>query len=408
MLILKLAWRNIWRNKRRSALTILAVVFTVWLCVGMRAMQVGTYRSNIEFSVNMFNGYLQVQKVGFQENQTLTKTFKYTKEIENVIKNNSDILSYTPRIYANGLIGFKDNSVGSIIFGINPEKEKNVTTLYLRVKQGTFLTSNSKYDIVLGQKMLENLKAKIGDTLVILSSGYDGSMGNLKFRICGTISMGFPEMDNMTAFINIDAAKELLNMRDRISVIAIKLKSLEFIPIVQMDLKESLNDDNLTVLGWEELMPDMKESMEFDNVQGLLYVFILLIIVAFGILNTVLMSITERFKEFGIMLALGLKHTKLLIIVFFETLFLTFIGIAIGNLIAFFTNYYITYNPIPYGGDTSKMMEEYGFLPMMFSTMDLDILVVYSFITLLTALVVFLYPAYRLYKLEALKGIRYT
>ena len=155
-------------------------------------------------------------------------------------------------------------------------------------------------------------------------------------------------------------------------------------------------------------MPDMKESMEFDNVQGLLYVFILLIIVAFGILNTVLMSITERFKEFGIMLALGLKHTKLLIIVFFETLFLTFIGIAIGNLIAFFTNYYITYNPIPYGGDTSKMMEEYGFLPMMFSTMDLDILVVYSFITLLTALVVFLYPAYRLYKLEALKGIRYT
>ena len=197
MLILKLAWRNIWRNKRRSLLTLAAISFATFASIAMRGMQHGTYAVNIENAVKISSGYLQIQKPGYLNSPSLNKSFGNIKAIENKLDSLKIIKGYTPRINADGLISYKDNSFGAAIFGIDPSTEKNVTTFMNRIKDGRFFTSDTSSNIVIGYKLLENLKAEIGDEVVILSQGADGSMGNLKFKIIGTIKTGAAELDAM-------------------------------------------------------------------------------------------------------------------------------------------------------------------------------------------------------------------
>lgn len=407
-LFIKLAWRNIWRNWRRSLLTILAVFFAVFLSIIMRSMQLGTYEVNIATVINMFVSHIQIQNKKFLENPTLRNTFELDKINTNKLDKNDNIIAWTPRISGNGLVSFENNTFGAILYGINPETESEVTTFNKRVNSGKFVNSNNIYDIVVGHKMLENLNAEVGDTVVILSSAFDGSMGNLKFRISGTSKMGMPEFDKMCVFMHIDAAKELLFMGNRVSTIAIKTKNLNNLDQVKSELTQIINNKNISVLKWDEVMPEFKQSIEFDNISGLLFVIILVLVVAFGILNTILMSVTERFREFGIMLALGMKQAKLLIIVLIETIFLSLIGIFAGNLTSLGAIIYFKDNPIYYSAELGEMIEQYGFLPALFFTSDPMIFINYTFIVLFVSLTVFIYPGYRLYKLEALKGIRYT
>ena len=189
-LLLKLAWRNIWRNKRRSILTILAVIFAAFLTIGQRGIQIGTYDLNIRTAVEIFTGYLQIQKKGFQKNPSLNASFIFDKNLKNILIDNKKITGYSPRVYADGLVSFKENSTGTVIFGLNPVLEKTTSNIESKVNAGTFFNSDSSNKVVIGYKLLDNLKANIGDTIVVLSQGFDGTLGNLKFIISGTVKTG--------------------------------------------------------------------------------------------------------------------------------------------------------------------------------------------------------------------------
>ena len=361
MLLLKLAWRNIWRNKRRSLLTLAAISFATFASIAMRGMQHGTYAVNIENAVKMSSGYLQIQKPGYINSPSLNKSFGNVKAVENKLKSLEIVKGFTPRINADGLISYKDNSFGAAVFGIDPATEKSVTTFMNRIKDGKFFESDTSNNIVIGYKLLENLKAAIGDEVVILSQGADGSMGNLKFKIIGTIKTGSAELDAMGIYMGIKKADELLAMYGRVNSIAISLDNIEQIDNAKEEIKKTLADTGLGVFTWDEIMPDFKETIELDNVSGLLYLSILVIIVAFGILNTVLMSVTERFNEFGITLSIGMPQIKLVALVLMETVFITFIGLIIGNIIGYGINSYFIAHPIQFAGDMAQMYRRIRF-----------------------------------------------
>ncbi|MDQ1265205.1 MAG: hypothetical protein QG635_355 [Bacteroidota bacterium] len=413
-LIIKLSWRNIWRNWRRSAITIAAIVFAAFLTIFMRGIQLGTYDNNIKYVLGIFSGSLQIQRRDYKENPSLRKSIDLSDEIKTILRNNSKITAYTERINTEGLIGYNDNTQGTAIFGIDPVTEQKVTTLAMKIKSGKFFQADSKYEIILGYKLLKNLQAKIGDSIVVLTNAYDGSMGNAKFKIIGASRLGSPDMDQMTAFIPLAAARELLSLDTKISAVAIACADVKDIPFVKNELQEKLKSiklpkgKSLTALDWGDIMPEFKQSIEFDNASGIIYLGLLIIIVAFGILNTVIMSVTERFREFGIMLAIGIKHSRLILIVFLETVYLTIIGLIIGNIIGYIVNYYIYLHPITFSGELSKMYEEFGFLPQMFASLEPGIFINTSITVIIVAVVVFIYPAFRISRLEALKGIRYT
>jgi len=410
----KLAWRNIWRNWRRAVITMAAIMFAVFLTIIMRGMQLGTYDKNIQSTLDMMTSYLQIQVVGYLDNPTLRKTFDYDNKIKSILNSEEKVIAYTPRINADGLIGNKTNSFGTGIIAVDPKTESKVSILYKRVKEGEFVNSQNKYGIVVGYKLLENLAAKIGDEIVILSSGYDGTMGNLKFKIIGKSKFGQTEFDKMSVFMHIDAARELLSMGNKVSAVAINIDNLHSSDEVKANLIYKLNsiklnnDYMLSAFDWGELLPSMKQSIEFDNAQGIVMLAILLAIVAFGILNTVVMSITERYREFGVLIALGMRQIKLVVVVFIETIFIAFMGSIVGIVGGFFFNYYLLLNPIKFSGDFAKMYEEFGWEAAMYSSLEPGIFINTLISIFSIVLVVYFFPAYRLMKLEALKGIRYT
>ncbi len=408
-LILKLAWRNIWRNKRRSFLTLAAISFASFAAIAMRGMQIGTYDVNIKNAVEMFTGYLQIQREGYKKNPSLNTAFKYSNELRGVLDSEEKIVSYSPRVFAAGLVGYKDNSYGTAIFGIDPKSEATTTKIMSKLQEGRFFESDTSLDIVLGETLLSNLKASIGDTVVVLGQGFDGSLGNLKFKISGTIKTGSAELDQMAVFMGITTAQELLSLYgNRIHSLAIKLEDLNDIPEQQAALIDLLNDNKLAVLTWDEVMPDLKQSIELDNISGILMLIILIVIVAFGILNTVLMSVTERFNEFGVTLSIGMPQMKLVWLVLFETMLIALVGIAVGDLFGAGINYYLIQNPIVFGSEFAGIYEEYGFLPQLVSSLNPAIFINTTLLILIISVIACLYPMYKVFKLEPLKGIRYT
>jgi len=389
-------------------LTLLAISFATFAAISMRGIQIGTYAVNIKNVVDLFPGYIQLQREGYLKNPKIRLCFALDTLLKKQIASTPEVESYTPRILADGLISYDDNSLGAIIYGINPQQEKTVTTFMDRIKDGRFFNSDTTNEVVVGYKLLENLKATIGDEIIMLTQGYDGSLGNLKFKIIGTIKLGSPEFDAMGAFIGLKTAQELLSMPGKIHFIAFKLNNIDAIPGVQEELTKKIDNKELAVLSWEEVMPDYKQLIELDNISGIMFLLILMVIVAFGILNTVLMSVTERFNEFGISLSIGMPQLKLVYLVLIETVFITLLGIVLGVLIGWGINYYILLNPIQVGSEIGKIYEEYGFLPVIESSLNISIFIYSSISVLIISLISCLYPVYKVYKLEPLKGIRYT
>jgi ABC-type lipoprotein release transport system permease subunit len=407
-MIVKLGWRNIWRNKRRSIITILAVTFAVMLSIAMRGVQLGTYEVNIRHVVKLFSGYAQIQAEGYQDNPSLQRTFLLSDSIGTLLQNQPSVIAWTPRVSGGGLVSFQETSVGTIILGLDPDRERAASTLHTKVTKGSFLTGSENNEIVVGETLLRNLKAEIGDTVVVLAQGFDGSLGNMKYRIIGTMKTGSPEFDGGAILMGLSTAQDLLALYGRISLVAILLDDLEAIPDVRESLNRSLAGTGVVALGWEEVMPDFAQSIQLDNVSGMLMIGILIIVVAFGITNTVLMSVTERFREFGIILAMGMPQRKLVVVVLLETVFIVLIGLVLGNLLAAGINYYILINPIEFGGDFEAIYQEYGFLPRIESTMKPTMFLNSSLAVLIISIVAAIYPLSKVLRLEPLKGIRYT
>jgi len=407
-LLIKLAWRNIWRNKRRSILTLAAVIFAVFMAIGMRGIQLGTYALNIKTAVELFSGYMQVQSKGYNDTPKLSLCFKENKDLTSALKNTKGIQNYSSRIYADGLISFKDNSRGVAIFGIEPDKEKNVTTFVENVDKGRFFNSDSSNEIVVGSQLLENLNAKIGDEIVLLAQGYDGSLGNQKYKIVGTVRLGVQELESTVVFMGLKSAQYLLAMRNKVNVIAVKADDLNNLKEIENNLAEKISDKNLVVLPWNKVNPELQQAIQLDNVSGILFLGILIVIVAFGILNTVLMSVTERFREFGVILSIGMPQKKLTYLVYIETMFIAIIGLIFGNLMGYFVNYYLILHPIVFGGELKQLYELYHFLPELRSSLQVSIFIYVSLSIIGISILSCLYPAYKVYKLEPLKGIRQT
>lgn len=407
-LVLKLGWRNIWRNKRRSIITILAVTFAVMLSIVMRAIQLGTYDVNIKHVVDLYTGYLQLQVPGYQKNPTLQKSFVFSEHLNRALIEDPRIIAAAPRIVGDGLVSFRDKSQGAILVGTSPEQERRVSKLADRVVEGRFLEESADDEVLVGEKLLENLSASIGDQIVVLAQGYDGSLGNLRFTIVGTLKTGMAQFDQSSLVMTLAAARDLFVMDGRVNTVAIRLEDLSAIQRVQESLASPADQEGLKVLAWNEVVPDFEQSIQLDNVSGILMLAILVIVVAFGITNTVLMSVTERFREFGIILSIGMQPRMLVTLVFLETIIIVLVGLALGNLLAIGVNLYFVNNPIVFTGDFEQIYAEYGFLPRIESTFRISSFLNISLSILGISLLAMLYPLAKVIRLEPLKGIRYT
>lgn len=410
-LLLLLAWRNIWRNKRRSILTLGAIAFATTLTILSRGLGEGTWNVNVRNAVEMISGFIVLQHPDYADNPSLTRSLRNSAALRNMVAQEPSVTKVAPRIQANGLVSFRSHSMGAMILGIDPDAERGFSRFEARTIEGQFIPDSAFEEIVVGYKLLENLNGSIGDEIVILAQGYDGVLGNLRFRVVGTVKMGILEFDANAVLMHLDAAQDLLAMYGRVTKIVANIDDTSILPSLRDRLDERVRAAGLSdvaVLTWEQDLPELKQAMEFDLIGNWIFLGILILIIAFGILNTILMSITERFREFGVTLALGMKSMRLVRLVGIETLYLTLIGGSAGAVMGQLVNSYVKNNPIPLSGDVEAIYAEYGFLPFIYATDSLTIVLVTALIIGLVTLTVAIYPARKVAHLEPLKGIRET
>ncbi len=414
MLLFRLAWRSLWRNWRRTMIAMAAVIFAITLSIIQRGIQYGTYSETIKSAVRLSTGFLQIQKNGYNKSPTLQKSFELTPKIEDAIKSVPQIDGSSPRIQTDALLSYRDQSLGMMIMGISPETEPVITDFEKKINSGHYLAADSINktrnvpEIVVGYRLLQNLEGQVGDTVVVLAQGFDGSLGNMFVRIVGTFKTGSDEFDRTGAFIDISDLQNFLGIGDRINAVAISVQNQDDVEKIAKRLDDVLKPSGLVALPWQELLPQLNQTIELDNSSGILYIIILLAVVGFGILNTVLMSITERFREYGVMLSLGMSQERLVAAVAMEVVFMLILGFTIGNGIGVAVNSYLIQHPIHLGGDVAQLYREYNFAPVLVSSLSLKIFLDSTLTILGISIVATVYPLWRVLRLEPLKGIRFT
>ena len=378
-----------------------AVIFAITLSIIQRGMQYGTYAETIKTAVRISTGYIQIQKIGYNRNPTLQKSFEMNSKIENALKRIQGIDGSSPRITADALLSYRDQSLGVMIMGVAPKTEDLITDFPKKIRSGRFLSPDSDAgnnpvpEIVVGDKLLQNLGAQVGDSVVVLAQGIDGILGNMFVKIVGTFRTGSNEFDRMGVFMNISELQSFLGMGGKINAIALSVKGPGDLNAIVNRLDPVLRPTGLVALTWQDLLPQLKQMIELDNSSGVLYIIILLLVVGFGILNTVLMSITERFREYGVMLSLGMSQETLALAVALEIFFMLLLGFIAGNGLGAAVNSYWVRHPILLGGDLAKLYQEYGFAPVLVSSLSFRIFVDSTLTILGISIVAAVYPLWR-------------
>ncbi len=403
----RLAWRNLGRNRRRTLLTVAAVFFATFLMVLMRGLQLGTYDFFIRQSTRLSTGYLQVQHADYLDRQSLRQSFWLTDSLFARIRTTRGVTGAAPRLETGGLISNRTTSYGVRLLGIDPSYEPAVTDFPSRIVAGRMPETNDPLEIVAGYRLLENLDASVGDTLVLLAEAYPGFLTSRFAVVVGALRIGHEVHDRSLVLLPLAALQDLLETGNRVTAVAVAVQRNADVPLVRDQLQAWLNRP-LVVRTWEDLMPELRQAIELDNISGLLFLFMLLILVAFGVLNTVLMSVLERSREFGMLLALGMPNARLLRVVLVEAVLMVLIGLVLGSAAGFAVNAYLIRHPITLGGELAQLYEYYGFLPILTSSVAPEIFLRTVLRVLAIAGIAIAYPLWHVLRLEPLKGIRYT
>ena len=404
--LIKIAWRNLWRNRRRTILTAASVVLAIVLALFMRSMQFGSYEQMIQAGVNQV-GYLEIHSKGFWKDQSIDKAFFDDNKINRTLKDTKGISLALPELQTFSLASFKTQTKGVMVSGIDPKKENLQTKIASKIVKGNYL-SNESGNVLIGDNLAQYLKIGVGDSLVLIGQGFRGVTAYGLYKVCGIFHLPSTEMNGQLVYMNLNDAQYFVYPYQPGLLTAISIFPTD--PSQSDNIKVSLEKQigkNYEVIGWQKMLSDMLQTIKVDNVSGQLMLFVLYIIAAFGIFSTILMMTIERKKQFAVMISIGMQRRKLISVSIIETFIITLIGIIIGLIIITPILVYLHLNPITFTGGMAKMYEEFNIEPILPFSIKAPIFFNQIFIVLGLSLLSALYPIIYISKFNILKAFRH-
>ena len=398
-MLVKLAWRNIWRNKKRSLITISAIFIAVFLCIILRALQLGMYDNMINNVVGSYSGYIQIHSKGFWDEQIVDNSFSLNKDFLNEIESIDGVSNTLQRIQSGSLASLSDLSKFVFVTGIEPSKESSLTNWKKRLIDGQLLTGKSK-SLNIGKGVAKYFDLKIGDTLVLLGQGYQGMQAVGAYPVSGILDLKNPTLNKITVFMTLSNAQDFLSAKNMITHLILNKQENKDEDAIALNVKNLLNNEAYEVMTWREMIPELEQTIKADSAGGLVMVFILYMIVAFGIFGTVLMMTQERKYEFGVLISIGMKKIRLI----YETILLASVGVFLG--IALSRPIIIFLSPIKFPEEQAQMMENMGFEAVIPFMNTYDIPLTHGFIIFFISLIVCLYPLSVILKLDPIKAMK--
>lgn len=403
---LKLAWRNIWRNKRRTFITLGSVFFAVILSTLMVSIKEGMYARMIDSMVGSYSGYVQIHANGYWEDKSLDESMLITDSLTQIVLETKGVSGYVPRIESFALAASEALTKGSMVVGINPEMEKEHSKMHERVSDGEYLSAEDN-SVLIGAGLAKYLKLAVGDTIVLLGAGYHGVSAAGKYPIKGIVKFGSPELSKQLVILPMKAAKWFYGTDDLVSNLIVSVDDPEEAQKITKRLKATLSDD-FEVMDWQELNPQMVNLIANERTEGWVFMFILYMVIGFGIFGTMLMMLAERMHEFGVLIAVGMKRIKLAVMMLSEVVIISLMGAFLGMLGAFPVCAYFYFEPIRFdsGEDMAKMYEEYGLEPVLQASLDPNVFLQQAVVVALLAIAIAIYPFFRINKLDAIDAMR--
>jgi ABC-type lipoprotein release transport system permease subunit len=402
----RLAWRNIWRQKRRTWLTALAMIFSNILLVFMISLQFGSYDMMINNTLRMFSGQLQVQHEAYQEDQKMRQTVTAISDVAASIRDRFPSASVAARANAFVLVSSEDRSFGTQVVGVEPAHEPGVSTIPGLIREGRYLDDADAAEIVIGSVMARNLKVVVGDELTFLGSGKDGSFAAGVVNVVGIFDSGSQDLDRSLAELPLGYFQDAFAMEESGHVIALALDELSDVAGMIEPLKSVIaGQEKLHVLDWQALMPGLKQAIQADMTSAWFMYAVLIVLVAFSVLNTQLMSVLERTREFGVIMALGIKPRRLAVLVLLETFLMASLGLLIGLLLGSVVTGYFAQAGFSYPG-MDELAAKFNMPSVIYPSLNVLPIMLGPSVVFVFCLFAAIYPALKLYGLRPVEAMR--
>lgn len=466
----QLAWRNLWRNKRRTLITAASVFFAVFFALVMRSFQLGTYEKMYRDVIESYSGYLQLQNTDYLDESSLDNGFVLEQSLTDLIEADPNVTGVIPKLESFALAAAGSRTQGVMVIGMDPDNEQktlNIRNRLIRYRltpeacealkgenlpgrtaklidvfageawnddktlvselgisnddsaavmplfrryaslDNRYLTSADSGRAVIGYGLSRYLGADLGDTLVIMGQGYHGVSAAGLFVVKGIVSMPNPEIDNAFVYITLADAQYLYAAPGMVTSAIISINETEDREL--FETQRRLNDscsDGLVIRNWKEMNALLLNQMEADNKSGAIMIGILYLVIAFGVFGTVLMLMAERRREFGMLVSIGMQRKKLAGIVGMEMLFIGLLGVMAGVAASLPIVFYGYARPLRFTGEMAKMYEDYGFEPVMPMLLPDTYYLWQAVIVLLILLIAIAFSVRRIFRLNIINALR--
>jgi putative ABC transport system permease protein len=403
-MLLKLAWRNIWRNKRRTFITAGSIVFAVLLAILLNSVKEGVLYKLQENVVSFYTGAIQVHQNGYWDEQSLDNSMAHNDSLISELKKHPDIKNVIGRIESFALAASEKHTKGCLVVGIEPENEPTVTALDKKVTGGSYITADDN-GLLIAEDLARYLKLGVGDTLVLIGQGYHGASAAGKFYVKGILHFASPELNKSMVYLPIKLAQQLFDAQGRLTALVLDIDNVNDADRLEKELA-ALVTANYEVMGWKTLMPELNQVLEGERAENVIFLFVLYMLIAFGIFGTVLMMTIERQYEFGVLIAIGMRKLKLSRVVIIENIIISFLGAVVGTLLSIPVVGYFYAFPIRLSGELEAAYKNFGFEPIFYFSIEPKIFYSQTVVVLCIALVLSIYPLLKITRLEPVSAMR--
>ena len=409
MELVLLAWKNLWRNRRRTLITLSALSFSLMLVQAFHNLSFGVYSAMIDSGVRAGTGHLVVYQRDYAERRDEKNSFMPQQLIAQ-ISTLEGVEAVLPRLYLPGLAQSSRESRGILLTGVMPQAEARINPFLTNLAADQQLPSLSGREALLGSRLLKELQLKPGNKFVVTLQGRSGELVSEMFRVHGVVTTGIKSVDRSLLLVGRERAAALAGIPGEIHELAVVLKQQQADRSVYPALQQLLaGRPQLRVLSWEEAMPNLSNAIKLDYASQKFIFIIMLLIVTIGVINTLLMSVMERFREFGVILALGADAGRLRSLVFIEALLLGLVAMVLGSIFGALGTWYLQAVGIDLRDFIEESLEFGGvvFDPIMRAAWDYTYMLQIAGFMLLLSLVAAVYPAVKAGRILPAEALRH-
>lgn len=406
MMAFKLAWRNIWRNRRRTFITVASVMFAVFFSSLMTAIQTGTWDHMVDNVVKYYFGYVQIHAKDYWDERSIDLAMEEGGQWQEYGRSWRYQEGLAPRLESFALASFGTHSQGVVVVGFDPQPEQAITNLGKRINKGQYPVSRDDEGIWIGEGLATLFRLDLEDTITLISQGYHGANAAGLFTVKGIIHFASPELSKTMVYLPLGAAQTFFAAEGLISTLVVNVADKSIVPKTVAEIEQSLDGDIYEVMDWQEMMPDLLQAKAIDEAGSRIMLFILYFIVAFGIFGTILMMTRDRRREFGVLISIGMKRRSLGLMVWLENLMIGIMGVLAGFAFSIPIIYYLMTHPIRMTGDYAKAYEKFGAEPVIPTVLRWNLLSHEAVLVMILTTVLALYPLFSIWTLKPVEAMR--